>query len=207
LSSMTGATDCPAGHYCPSGSFQGTKCAHGTYQDLTGQISCKNCTENFICNDLALTSQTTCPDYRKCPANSIRGRRCDPGEYIGTTGTYTCSSCPAGKYCWPLPKSAPDNGNQGTCSDGYVCQGGSAYKMPTISLTTIVAGSSEFSSYNGPAYPGYYSTGGTTQTACATTTFQPSAYSTACITCREGYFCPITGLSSLENYLCAEGYY
>lgn len=79
--------------------------------------------------------------------------------------------------------------------------------MPTVSLTTIVAGSSEFGTYNGPAFPGYASTDGGTQTACLVGEFQPSAYSQACITCREGYYCPITGLSSLENYLCSPGYY
>lgn len=206
MSSVTGAVDCIKGHYCPSGSHQGVKCAPGTYQDTTGQTSCKTCSQGYICDDIALEAQQDCPDFRTCPSGSIRGRRCDTGEYINT-GSHTCTSCPAGKYCWPTPKAAPDNGVQGDCAAGYVCQSGSSYKMPTISLTTIVAGSSEFGTYNGPAYPGYASSDGTTQTACTVSNFQPSAYSQACIPCREGHYCPIAGLSSLENYLCAAGYY
>ena len=84
LSAESGKVTCTTGHYCPSGSFQGIQCAPGTFQDQTGQTSCKNCTEGNICNGLALTAETPCPDFRTCPANSIRGRRCDPGEYIAS---------------------------------------------------------------------------------------------------------------------------
>jgi len=205
LSAVSGAVDCLKGHYCPTGSFQGIQCAPGTYQDTVGQTSCKSCTEGNICNGLALEAQTTCPAYRTCPASSIRGRRCEPGMYIPTSSN-TCTSCLAGKYCWPTPKAAPDNGEQGTCGAGYICQGGSLYEKPLISLSSIVAGSSEFSTYNGPAFPGYSSTDGQTNTACAAGTFQPSPFSTACIACREGHYCPNTGMSSLDNFQCSAGY-
>ncbi len=206
LSSAAGATDCPTGHYCPTGSFQGTQCAPGTYQDTAGQTSCKSCTAGHICNGLALTSQTACPDYRTCPANSIRGRRCAPGYYIPNTSSNTCVVCASGHHCWPTPKTAPDNGDQGVCSNGYVCQGGSLYQKPLISLSAIVAGSAEFSTYNGPAFPGYKSTDGATNTACSSGTFQPSAFSIACVACREGHYCPNTGMSSLDNFQCDAGY-
>jgi hypothetical protein len=193
--------DCTAGHYCPTGSFQGLKCAPGTFQDTLAQTSCKNCTAGNICNGIALTSETTCPVFRECPANSIRGQRCDPGEYIAS-GTNVCIPCLAGKHCWPLAKgSGDDDGDQGACSDGYVCQGGSSYQKPLTSLASIVAGSSEFSTYNGPAYPGYSSTGGSVNTPCTAGNFQYSAFSTACDTCREGHYCPNSGMSNLDNFV------
>lgn len=105
-----------------------------------------------------------------------------------------------------MPKAAPDNGEQGACSNGYVCQGGSAFQKPLASLATIVAGSAEFSTYNGPAFPGYFSTNGQTNTPCTAGNFQPSAFATACVPCREGHYCPTTAMSSLANYRCSGGY-
>ena len=34
---------CSAGHYCVQGSINETDCPSGTYQDQTGQGSCKEC--------------------------------------------------------------------------------------------------------------------------------------------------------------------
>jgi hypothetical protein len=207
LSAVGSATDCPQGEYCPTGSFQGIQCAHGTYQDGTGQTSCKSCPVDKIWNGLKVITPAACPDYRYCPIESIRGRRCDPGQHIASTGgTTACTDWPAGSYCWPTPKAAPDNGLQGTCSAGHVCQGGSSYQKPVISLDTIVKGSVEFGLYNGPAYPGYTSTDGTTQTACAAGTWQPSSFAQSCVPCREGHYWPDTGMSTLDSHLCKEGY-
>lgn len=167
------------------------------------KTSCKSCTEGHICNDLKLEAEKPCPVNRTCPDNSIGGLRCDPGYHI-PSGTHTCDVCPAGRYCWPSANA--DNGDQGTCGGGYICQGGSEFEKPLISLSTIVAGSTEFDTYNGPAYPGYKSTDGATQDPCPTGEWQPSAFSTTCITCREGYYCPDTGMSSLINYPCDAGY-
>ena len=187
LSSVSGAVDWLAGLYCPTGSFQGLQCAHGTYQDLAGQTSCKSCTAGNICNGLALTSMTSCPAYRTWPASSIRGRRWNPGQYIATSSN-TCVSWLVGKYWWPTPKTAPDNGEQGTWSSGYVWRGGSSYQMPLVSLSSIVAGSSDFNNYNGQSFPGYTSSNGQTLTACTAGNWQPSAFSTSWLTCREGYY-------------------
>ena len=203
--SSSQAVTCPSGKYCPTGSFQPISWEPGTYQNLSGQTSCKSCSANYIWNGFALTSQTSCPSYRTCPQNSIRGRRWNPGQYIPAASN-TCSACLTGKYCWPIPKASPDNGEQGTWSSGYVWRGSSAYQKPLTLLSAIVPGSSEFSTYTGQAYPGYYSTNGYTLTACSTGTFQPSPFSTSWITCREGYYWPITGLSSLINYPWAGGY-
>ena len=88
-----------------------------------------------------------------------------------------------------------------------MCQGGSSYAKPLISITAIVPGSSEFSTYNGPAFPGYKSIDGATNTACLAGEFQPSTFATACLSCREGAYCPDTGMSDLTNFLCGAGYY
>ena len=81
-----------------------------------------------------------------------------------------------------------------------------SYQMPLVSLSSIVPGSSEFNSYNGQTFPGYISTDGQTMTACTAGNWQPSAFATSWITCREGYFWPTTGLSDLSNYPWVEGY-
>lgn len=194
--------DCPAGHYCPSGSFQGKKCVPGTYQDAAGSTSCKTCSANKTCDGIGLTSETACPSFRECPSGSIRGRRCEPGEYIAS-GSNTCVSCLSSKYCWPVPTTGNDNGEQGTCAQGFVCKSGSAFQKPFISLTSTTASST----YNGPAFPGYYSTDGQTNVACTAGNWQPSAFATACITCREGHYCSDTAISDLTNYKCSAGTY
>ena len=84
---------------------------------------------------------------------------------------------------------------------GFVCKSGSSHQKPLISLTTTTAAST----YNGPAFPGYYSTDGQTNVACTASNWQPSAFSTSCITCREGHYCNTTAISDLTNFKCSAG--
>lgn len=41
--SSSNRVPCEKGHYCQNGSYEGTTCPSGTYQDQTGQKNCKTC--------------------------------------------------------------------------------------------------------------------------------------------------------------------
>lgn len=79
---------CPAGHYCPTGTFIPIACPIGTYSATLGAIA-----------------QTTCIS---CPAGSFClhrgqttiGSNCNPGYFcnLGSTDPYQ-NRCPAGAYC------------------------------------------------------------------------------------------------------------
>ena len=65
--------ECPAGYFCKAGSSTYTICPSGTYQDLTGQSTCKTCLEGFYCDNSngPITNYTlsVCPSG-KCRFNS-----------------------------------------------------------------------------------------------------------------------------------------
>lgn len=62
-------TECPAGHYCPAGSYEAVPCPTGSFRS------------NILGKD-----QDSCGP---CPA----------GTYCDTTGTHTPTACPAGHFC------------------------------------------------------------------------------------------------------------
>lgn len=53
------------GHSCPSGSHTPVRCNSGTYQDETGQGSCKTCPAGYFCdntlNPVVLFNSSICP--------------------------------------------------------------------------------------------------------------------------------------------------
>ena len=54
-----------SGHYCPSGSHEEIRCLSGTYQDETGQGSCKTCPVGYFCDNtyapVVLFNSSVCP--------------------------------------------------------------------------------------------------------------------------------------------------
>ena len=134
------AAQCPAGKYgvtiagvttcatCPRGSqcYDGVRfmCAAGTYQDETGQGSCKSCAAGHFGEQAGLNRSTctascpagffcpgntktpiVCPAAAICAAGSAAPRvvvPCVPGQYtsgaVAAQNESTCISCPAGKY-------------------------------------------------------------------------------------------------------------
>lgn len=80
---------CPAGSLCPTGSASPVPCPAGTYQDETGQGSCKACLAGYYC---ALASP--CPGV-----NSTSPQLCPPGYYCPNgTRFATEYPCPIGTY-------------------------------------------------------------------------------------------------------------
>jgi hypothetical protein len=91
---------------------------------------------------------------------------------------------------------------------GYLCRLGSyAYKPLYSNVEYIQPLSSTFYSYNGPVIPGYYvdATTGDPE-PCAVTTFQPGYYTSACLECYEGRYCPDTAMDDLAHFKCDSGY-
>lgn len=203
-------TTCPAGSYCPAGSGVPVMCEPGTYQDLTGQIACTTCTAGSYCPDSGLIAPTACSTsygFYYCPKGSIFPGKCPIGYFVENQDT--CTACGVGEYCWPEDDNSGD-GVKGTCEylNGYLCRSGSYSPRPLIDgLAYIQAGSNAFLTYNGPVLGGWYSIADGVAVACDAGTWQPSILSQGCIDCYEGRYCPNTGMSELDGYLCAAGYW
>ena len=120
---------CPVGHYCPSGSFEPTKCPKGTVNDNTGDSAisgCEDCPAGFYCPYLGATTAIIdlSSNTHKCDAGYIcigksikpygndgviakactAGNKCNRGDTAETP-------CPLGTYnphtasgtCYPCP--------------------------------------------------------------------------------------------------------
>ncbi|MDR3742451.1 MAG: SMC family ATPase [Terracidiphilus sp.] len=125
---------CDLGYYCPEGSGQETKCVAGTYQDQTGQSSCKVCLAGYYCVSGSAASTTVCPQGYYCPANTSDYLQypCAPGTFGAATGltqASDCTSCTAGQYCTNYSLSAPT----ASCTGGYYCALSATSPTPTNS--------------------------------------------------------------------------
>jgi len=195
---------CPAGSYCPQGSAVALRCLPGTYADTTGLSECKPCPVGSHCPDLGTTAPTSCPANRACQVEGVYAPQvCPPGTYAAAAAT--CAACPPGKFCWPAVGS--DGQSAESCDSSYVCQSGSWSQYPYPSgFAAIQPTGTEFSTYNGPAFPGYRSDGGATNAACAPGAYSPGAYASACSPCPAGRYCPRAAMSSADAYRCTGGH-
>ena len=148
--SADATTNCPAGHYCPPGTVEGSapKCPPGTWSDIEGlewEYECKPCPAGNFCEEEGMTTDgTLCPAGYYCPERSITGtkHRCVDGTYRSTTGaqcqdsrivaacTESCDNCPPGKYCDDsIPADGSDPGiiTPRDCPAGHYCLAGTKY--------------------------------------------------------------------------------
>ena len=119
---------------------------------------------------------------------SFESVSCKPGTFRATTlatSEADCIACTPGKYCSGTFIAA----ETGDCTAGYYCEAGST--IPTAKA----------------AEKGYYTeTGASEQLPCAVGYYNPLPAQSACIECREGYYCPTEGLA--ENIIeCPTGHY
>ena len=94
---------CPAGFFCPRGSAWPSSCEPGTYNNASGQGSCKNCPAGFFCTRNS-TNPEECPTGYYCPANTIDAYQfaCSQGTFNNLTGRSddsACQPCTPGYYC------------------------------------------------------------------------------------------------------------
>lgn len=114
---------CPAGFFCPNettvspvpcppGTYQEADdcsqrdkcydCKEGTYQDKSGQSSCKTCPPGHKCPDKT-GPPIPCEVGTAQTASTVSGRttcyKCAGGYYQNETGQESCVCCPAGHVC------------------------------------------------------------------------------------------------------------
>ena len=190
---------CPEGHFCINGSSLPSGCSAGTYQDLTGQSSCKACPAGFYC----LANQTTyantlCPSGYFCPEGTTHSWQypCPAGTYnpSNNSNSYNdCLLCQGGMYCLIEGLSQPS----GLCSAGYYCLVGSVSPEP-IPLTN-----SSISNYSSDTCP--YVAEIVHGNVCPEGSFCPIGSHFPTI-CPAGKFCNEVGLVSPAGN-CTAGFY
>ena len=189
-------------------------CSPGTYQDQTGQISCKNSGKGHYVTGSAQTSRSICvfPYYQdeeqasSCK-NTLAG---SDWEDIYSPP----SICDAGHYC--------TNGNETPCAKGSFSPSTGAssctpafpghYVASTGATTDTPCAEGSFSSNSGAssctaAREGRYvaSTGATTDTACDPGTYQPSTGKSSCKTAQKGHY--VENSASTSQTACSPGTY
>jgi len=111
---------CPAGHYCPKGTYipipaprgsytsgegnaAATTCLPGTYTPYEGFQSCISCSAGYECVDEGTSKPVACqPGYFRSARDSISCRQCPKGTFstiIGLTEESLCLPCNAGLVC------------------------------------------------------------------------------------------------------------
>ena len=110
----------------PCGVF-GTKCIctltcpPGTYQDQTGQSTCKECPSNTFSAAGASNcpySATTCPTGTYASGTATVCDSCGTGKYNDQTSQTSCKNCDAGKYQNEVGKASCKDCPAGTYANG-----------------------------------------------------------------------------------------
>lgn len=204
--------NCPAGQYCPLGSYAGIDCPAGTYSPITNLQAASDCTAcppgEYCVGGMATVSGQTnagiysasgassassgiqCTMGHYCPAGTGIPIPCDAGTYnpsTGSTASSACSTCTAGKYCSKNGLSAPE----GDCFQGYYCPAGSSSPRPTA-----------YSCAKGQYCPA----GSVAPISCLPGYYQNSVKQGSCMPCPRGYYCP-SGSIAFASHDCAAGYY
>jgi len=118
--------ECPIGYMCPAGTTEPVLCLPGTYQDIEGQATCKDCEAGKYCSfSGATTAPYNCPVGHYCPAKTAISTAFPcPMGYInpdyGKSLDTDCVPCPLNSYCLATGLGAAT----GTCYPGYVCPAG-----------------------------------------------------------------------------------
>ena len=103
---------CPAGSMCPTGSAKPILCPHGTYQDQSGQWTCKDCPSGHHCIGTGNTNYTLCGPGSYCPQNTKFSTEflCPNGTFSNISGLVSeanCTLCPPTMYCEGIGNTEP----------------------------------------------------------------------------------------------------
>ena len=121
---------CPEGSYCPEGSAEPIPCDSGTYQNRTGQSSCRQCPASYFCLQETI-DPFICPKGFYCPAGTTFPTQfhCGRGTFSNRTGLSSqsdCQLCRPGTYCETTGLAEPT----GLCDAGFHCFQGSTTATP-----------------------------------------------------------------------------
>jgi hypothetical protein len=102
-------SDCPLGHYCPSGSRYPIPCPRGKVRDTVGGQTLSDCVDLTTVGRYAdvtgsytsIVADNICSPGYKCPAGATSkfAEPCPPGQYQDQPGQATCNLCPPGSFC------------------------------------------------------------------------------------------------------------
>ncbi|KAM9299008.1 uncharacterized protein PAF06_016002 [Gastrophryne carolinensis] len=185
ITELAGSTDpeaCPAGHFCPKGSYSGVmrKCPRGTYspdKQLKEEVECRPCPAGFYCDSEGMLE----PSGRCQPGYWCMGR----AEISNPTDGVTGNLCPVGKFC-------ASGDLTGDCLAGYFCDVQSQRADQSV------------------CPPGFYCPVGTASPLpCDRGTYAPLSGGKSlddCRPCPPGCFCNGTGKAMWEG-LCSPGYF
>ncbi|XP_021231890.1 zonadhesin-like isoform X5 [Numida meleagris] len=210
---------CPPHAYCPTGTQFPQTCPEGTFTppNMTGlwnEKQCLPCLPGHYCRHGQLVGK--CAAGYFCLAGSSQATPQGPGFSwrfpSGCQWGQACAGlCPAGFYCLegselPIPcpantiRDVPGAGQREDClpcPPGHWCKAGDseAYLCPSGHYCFGGNGSDQDSLAPQKCPPHTYRK-------------QPGAQSlTDCQPCPPGYHCPVSGLTSFEDYPCPLGYW
>ncbi|XP_070826889.1 multiple epidermal growth factor-like domains protein 11 isoform X1 [Chaetodon trifascialis] len=153
-----------------------------------------------MCYSSATHEPSICPAGHLCPAGTALPLPCPLGTFSNQTGAHSlssCTPCPTGAYCSSNGASTP----QGSCLQGYFCQGGAMEPAPQ---------SSDNFPRNGPCPVGHYCPAGClSPVPCPLGSIRNSTGGVSmesCSACPAGYYCSTEGLASPSGP-CAAGFY
>lgn len=151
-------------------------CAQGTYTN-TQEKTCDICTSGFFASSLDLTVCEMC--VAGTYSVGIACISCGQGEYSVNAST-ACYECLPGSY-----NDIPEAPQCQTCRAGY-------FSNQSAMTECLECQDGTFSQYNASTcvtcMPGYVaSAGSSTCMICEPGTYQPSVFSSSCVTCLEKY--------------------
>ncbi|XP_063762752.1 SCO-spondin isoform X2 [Eleginops maclovinus] len=191
---------CTAGHSCPVGSASEVPCEPGTYSPAAGAAHCIICPKGTMCSSSATHEPSICPAGHFCPAGTALPQPCPLGTFSHQTGVFSlsvCTPCPSGLYCGSYGASTP----QGSCLQGYFCQGGALEPTPQ---------SSDKFPMNGPCPVGHYCPSGClSPVPCPLGSIRNTIGGVSmesCSACPAGHYCSTEGLANPSGP-CATGFY
>lgn len=220
--------ECDKGYKCVMG--LSTRCTAGTYQDQTGQTTCKSCPEGKYCSGLGQTSVSGtctqsgyyCPEGSTsqtehsctvgyyCNGNGLR-QICSNGYYC-PAGSSSQSACGKGYYC--------QNGIRNNCGAGYYCDTAYLSSKKTCPAGKYCSGTNvdtpinclsgsycpSGSSEEGDCGKGFYCSTPSSKSSCGLGYICPGERETNPTPCPAGKYCDDLN-GEIESGDCLSGYY
>ena len=213
------SNECPAGYYCPVGTYQPKPCAIGTYAPVargttSDDTHCLPCTEGSFCMSAGQTSASglceagyycevrnndkfsiPCPAGHRCtPGLNDDGKKeCSVGTYQPNEIQSLCYPCPAGFYCPDQAMTLPT-----LCPEGKYCSGNTVTPADCpVGTFSNIQGLTAQSECQFGSFGKYYNALGMTS-------------ATSGINCDSKHKCyhavaSVSGISSATHATCSDG--